>query len=358
MPKQSKITTSSKPGRPAPVEPQPDMFYCVRCNRSFTIRKRNFPASQSSLYRGNGGFLPVCRHCVDEIYEHYLFVLGDEKSAMHRVCMKFDIYWSEKIFGQVNRSNTTNSRILSYLSKANLAPNTGKTYDDTLDEEQSMYFDTSVTSDEDDQTQNEFVVTNEMIDFWGAGMPAPFYAELEKRYRYWRGDTDKSSVGKSINELSDLAFIKQICMLEATITREAAAGKSIDKYTNSLNTLLGSANLKPIQQKEKEDLDASIESMPFGSWIRKIENTRPIAEPDPEFKDVDGIAKYVSVWFLGHLCHMLKIENKYSHLYEAEMARLRVDRPEYEGEDEETIMEDIFERASRLESEEDEAEDA
>lgn len=356
MPRQSKITTSSKPGRAAPIEPQPDMFYCVRCTRSFTKRKGNFPASQSSLYRGNGGFLPVCRHCVDEIYEHYLSVLGEEKAAMRRVCMKFDIYWSEKIFEQINRSNTTNSRILSYVSKSNLVPNTGKTYDDTLDEERALQFTTAVMADGSDD--DAFIVTNEMVDFWGAGMSEQFYAELEKRYKYWRGDTAKRSEGMSVSELSELAFVKQICMLEATIIRESAMGKPIDKYTNSLNTLLGSANLKPIQQKEKDDLDASIEAMPFGSWIRKIENTRPIAEPDPEFKDVDGIAKYVSTWFLGHLCKMLKIENKYSHLYEDEMARLRVDRPEYEGEDEDTIMEDIFERASRAETEEDEIVDA
>lgn len=358
MPKQSKISTSSKPRRPAMVEQQPDAFYCVRCTRSFTKRRGNFPASQSSLYHGNGGFLPVCRHCVDEIYEHYRAVLGDEKSAMRRVCMKFDIYWSDKIFEQISRSNTTNSRILSYVSKSNLNPNTGKTYDDTLDEEQAIRFDLTTVSNGDAPAESDFTVTDEMVDFWGAGLPPLFYAELEKRYRYWRGDTDKCPTGKSITELSDLAFIKQICILEATITRESAAGRSIDKYTNSLNTLLGSANLKPIQQKEKEDLDASFESMPFGSWIRKIENTRPIAEPDPEFKDVDGIAKYVSVWFLGHLCKMLKIENKYSQLYEEEMARLRVDRPEYEGEDEDTILEDIFERASRSESEEDYTEDA
>ena len=60
---------------------------------------------------------------------------------------------------------------------------------------------------------------------------------------------------------------------------------------------------------------------------------------------MDGIIKYITVWFLGHLCKMLKIKNKYATLYEEEMARLRVDRPEYEGEDEEEVLEDIFERA-------------
>jgi hypothetical protein len=141
------------------------------------------------------------------------------------------------------------------------------------------------------------------------------------------------------------AVIRQICMLEVTINREAAAGKPINNHVNSLNNLLGSGNFKPVQRKSDSALDADIEAVPFGVWIRKIENTRPIAEPDPELNDVDNIIKYISVWFFGHLCKMLKINNKYSRLYEDEMAKLRVERPEYEGEDEEDIFEDIFSRA-------------
>jgi hypothetical protein len=89
----------------------------------------------------------------------------------------------------------------------------------------------------------------------------------------------------------------------------------------------------------------AVEATPYGVWLRKIENDHPIAEPAPELRDVDGIIKYITIWFFGHLCKMLKINNTYSQLYEEEMARLRVERPEYEGEEEESIFEDIFERA-------------
>ena len=149
-------------------------------------------------------------------------------------------------------------------------------------------------------------------------------------------------------DVGERAVIKQICMLEVTINRDTAQGKAIDRTVNSLNALLGSANLKPVQKKKDDSLDANTEATPFGVWIRKIENTRPISEPDPELKDVDGIIRYISVWFLGHLCKMLKIDNKYSRLYEEEMAKLRVERPEYEGEDEESVFEDIFNRSDAL----------
>lgn len=350
MPKQSKIT-SSKPGKAAPVREKQGKYYCTRCPRSFERQKYNFPTCQSPIYRENNGYLQVCRHCVEEMYQHYKDVLGDEKSAIRRICLKFDIYWSEKIYGMLNKNNTSNSRVLSYISRTNLQQFAGKTFDDTLDEETlglAQYDPYSErreehTSDTDGPDQ-EADVPESVKDFWGRGLTPSFYTELERRKKYWCGDTTDGM------DIGELAVIKQICMLEVTINRDTALGRPIDKSVNSLNALLGSANLKPIQKKKDDGMDSVSEGTPFGVWIRRIENTRPIAKPDPEFEDVDGIIKYISIWFLGHLCKMLKINNSYSRLYEEEMGKLRVDRPEYEGEDEEAVFEDIFERAGASEA--------
>lgn len=351
MPKRSKIKSAkpgSKPGNAAPVtERNQDKFYCTRCTRSYNKQRTNFPMSQSPIFKENGGFVPVCRHCVEEMYQHYREVLCDEKQAIRRICLKFDIYWSDKIYAMLNKSSTTNSRVLGYISKANLYQFTGKTYDDTLDEEALIVPYSYMNQENGDEnnlsdSMEELMISQDIIDFWGSGLTPSFYAELERRYKYWCGDNpDEMDVGER-------AVIKQICILEVTINRDIAEGKSVDRNINALNTLLGSANLKPVQRLKDDSQGSVDEQTPFGVWIRKIENTRPISEPDPDMKDVDGIAKYISVWFLGHLCKMLKINNKYSAMYEDEMERLRVVRPEYEGEDEETVLEDIFERANHI----------
>lgn len=358
MPKQSKVICS-KPGNALPVKERPDKYYCCRCTRTFTKQKGNFPASQSPMFKENDGFLPVCRHCVEEMYQHYKFVLDDERAAIRRICLKFDIYWSEQIYDMLNKLSTTQSRVLGYISKSNLRQFEGKTFDDTLDEEdiqlQQLNGTYMVSPIQPDDTSDidvaldtdTFVLTQDIVDFWGSGLEPAFYRELERRRKYWCGDASEQM------DVGELAVIKQICILEATINRDSADGKAIDRNVNALNALLGSANLKPVQKKT-ESADSVAEATPFGVWIRKIENTRPISEPDPELNDVDGIIKYISVWFLGHLCKMIKVDNKYSRLYEEEMARLRVDRPEYEGEDEESVFEDIFERAAK----DDEAEQA
>ena len=98
--------------------------------------------------------------------------------------------------------------------------------------------------------------------------------------------------------------------------------------------------MKPNQKKD--DSDSAVENTPFGVWIRRWETQRPIPEPDPELEDVDGIIRYISIWFLGHLSKMLGIKNAYCRLYEEEIAKMRVDKPEYEDEDDEEMLYDLF----------------
>lgn len=45
---------------------------------------------------------------------------------------------------------------------------------------------------------------------------------------------------------------------------------------------------------------------------------------------------------MGHLCKMLNIKNTFTRLYEEEVERLRVEKPEYEDEDEETLLIDSY----------------
>lgn len=337
-------------GEKAGVKKKED-FRCTKCGKVFHNQKVNFYRCQSTLFSCNNGYFPVCRGCMESLYEGYYKELGDLVEAMRRLCMKFDVYWNKGLFDAATTRVSTNSFVLAYMGKANTIKYIGKTYDDTLREEAAekdatekiayeFPHDTIITNDEN-SGDSAPSIPDSVREFWGDGMDASFYLELERRFKYWCGDRDREEMN-----ISDCAIIRQICMLEVTISRDTAAGKSIDKSINALNTLLGSANLKPVQRQQSEASDANLEATPFGMWIRKIENTRPIPEVDPELEDVDGVVKYITIWFFGHLCKMLKIENKYSRLYEEELAKYRVDSPEYEGEEEDDMFEGIFERAS------------
>lgn len=326
------------PGKP----PKYSIGACTRCGKEHNNRHQYFYKSQSPLFYNNDRYLPICKDCMIEIYDNYKKILGDDKEAMRRLCMKLDIYWNESIYNSMQKSPTATNNISVYIRTTNLKSYKGKTYDDTLKEEAESE-DTISLDYVRAMSNDEIEISPEIVDFWGGGLTPSFYRDLEHRLAKWIDGRNIKDV-----DIGEITVIKQICLLEVMINQDIAIGntKSVEKNVRALDALLGSANLKPVQKKV-EAPDEKDTNTPFGVWIKRIEEEEPIPEPKDEYKDVDGIARYISVWFLGHLSKVLNINNRYSNLYEEEMARLTVERPEYEGYDDEEILEDIFDRAKK-----------
>lgn len=314
---------------------------CRKCGVAYGRLKGNFPISYAQLHKGVG-YLPYCRSCVDSMYDAYLAECGDPKRAVRQMCRKLDLYWNEKSFEAVEKTTSNRSMMTGYITRVNGIKQAGKSYDDTLREENAMWEWGSVlgpepapvavaSQPETEEPINMIEVPEDVIEFWGSDFEPEFVMKLDKRYKQW---TDGAELDKG-----SVSLYKQICILEEMINRDAAEGKPVDKNMNMLNTLLGSLNQKPVQKKEA---DSSSDNTTFGEWIRKWENLRPIPEPDPELRDVDGIVRYITVFFFGHLARMLGIKNAYSKLYDEEIAKLRVDRPEFDGDDDETMFNEIF----------------
>ena len=309
--------------------------YCVRCGTAFSRKKGYFPVSHSPMYRGSG-YLPWCNDCVEEMYEEYVRNFGD-KEAMRRMCMKMDLYWNESIYAMVERSSGTNSRIRNYIGKTNIIRYIDKTFDDTLrdeaaDKEPAGKFQFPISAGESNKP-DDIITDPAIVEFWGAGFDHDFYMELERHYKDWTGGIENL-------KQNERTLYKQICMQEVIIARDAAVGKPTDKSVNLLNTLLGSMNLKPSQQKE--EADAELEKMPLGVGIQKWEFNRPLPETSKENRDVRRTIKNITTWYLGHACKMVGLKNSYTRMYEEAMNELRVKRPEYDEEDDDSALSDIF----------------
>lgn len=327
-----------------PIEVSSEKSVCCRCGTAYSRRKGYFPVSYAILYKGTG-YIPICKDCIDKMYEAYLAQCNDAKTAVHQMCRKLDLYWSDNVFEIVSRKATTRTMMTQYIAKINTITYAGKSYDDSLVERGSLWgfinadenIIEEIEAEEPTGIYNETPdVPDDIVAFWGQGYAPSMYETLEKKFSYYKSrfpQEDEIDLGTE-------RLLRQICVLEATIDRDSAAGRPVEKSVNTYNTLLGSLNLKPTQKKD--DSDITIDSTPFGVWVHRWENQRPIPEPDPELQDVDGIVRYISIWFLGHLCKMLGIKNTYCKLYEDELAKMRIERPEYEDEDDETMFNDIF----------------
>jgi len=327
-----------KQQRPTPPHPriateQNGRFCCCRCTRDYTRQKGYFYASQSPLWRANNGYLPVCRNCVDEIYLNYRQSLGNEHDALHRLCMKFDIYWSEDVYEYALQINGATTLMSAYISRSNLKQYLNKTYDDTLREEAEERRRIESGMDAPDKPE-ELVVTQVDINIWGPGYTADFYASLNRRYSLWTNDAKDLTPAEQ-------SLYRQICLLEELIARGGAKGEPIDKYISKLNDLLGSMGIKPSQQK-LDVADDDIDNTPLGVWAYRLENEEPIPEADPELQDVDGVIKYIDTWVRGHLAKMLGKKNAYSKLYDEAIEKMRIEHPDYADEEDEDLMYDVL----------------
>lgn len=322
-----------------------DKVVCYRCGRSFPKRKGYFRQSYAACHKGTG-YLPICADCVDKVYGIYLKLTTDTKAAVRQLCRKFDLYWDETLFDAVEPKATANTIAALYIKGLQNSSYVGKCYDDTLIKEGSMWsFGAPVNTPQGGEQPTEQPESNpisledidkDVIAFWGSGYTPDMYMDLEQRRSYWM-----SRLPSDVEfDIGTEAIIRQICSLELDINRDRAAGRSVDKSINALNALLGSANLKPTQKKD--DDSGSADNTPFGVWIKRWEDQRPIPEPDPELKDVDGIIRYIEIWFKGHLSKMLGLKNAYSQMYQDEIDKLRVERPEYEDEDDEELFNSVF----------------
>lgn len=325
----------------AAIEVNASSSTCRKCGTAYGRLKGYFPVSYSYLYKGTG-YLPYCKDCVDGMFAAYLQECKDSKVAVRQMCRKLDLYWSEKVYEAVEKQNSTRSMMTSYITKINAVKLASKSYDDTLREEGVLWLEPKAYSNMEtvitgvDISDEELNVSDDIVLFWGPGYTPSMYMELENRRKYWMSKYPQEAE----LDIGTEALIRQICSLEIDINKARMEGKPIDKYVNSLNTVLGSANLKPTQKKE--DADAELEKMPLGVGIQKWEYSRPLPPTPKEKRDINQVIKNITTWYLGHACKMVGIRNSYCKMYEDAMAELRVENPDHAEEDDDTLLNSVF----------------
>lgn len=307
-----------------PVEPVAEDYYkCCTCGKKYTKQTGNFSYSQSPMFKGNNSFLPICNHCLENLVEQYTELLGSQNEAIKRVCLHWDMYYSDSMLNSTKKIDANRSRIKCYVKNCNLQQNAGKTFDTYLRELDNEKINSIDDLEDIKQQEKDVKVTQKTIKFFGLGYTPEQYKFLQDQYDDWTHRHECRT--KSQEEV-----FKNLCIAQLNIQIAQQNGGKVKDAMDSFQNLLGTANLKPCQTNENALADQNT----FGTLIKKWENEKPISEPDPEWKDVDGIVRYIHIYFLGHLCKMMGIKNSYSRMYDEEMEKYHVEKPEYEGDDE------------------------
>lgn len=313
---------------------------CFRCGKKSRVRRGNYYASRSNLFKGVG-YLPVCNECVDEMFDTFMKSCADRKTATRMLCAKLNLYWNERIFDNVSKQCSQLMVCREYVIKVGTLTYANKSYEDTLLEEGNLTAHRDGSRHRSEQAaQNDEcdgVVSDEGVDevdesvreFWGRGYSASMYKELEERKNFYLKNYS-FEVGVDVGK--DILF-RTACVLEVTIAHDSAAGRPINTSVNSLNQILDSLNLKPNQKKTDPSEDVSM--LPFGVRILRWENSLPVPEPEKK----SSIVKYALTWIVGYLAKTFASKNpeaqKYARMYDEALEKYSVKRPEFDESDNE-----------------------
>ena len=345
-----KIPTLSSPAKETPkIKPAIKPTYvkkCTCCGKEYSRPTDFYVAPSTPLYRNNSNRMTVCRGCIDTLFTMYSEKFS-EADAIRRICMKFDIYYSPTLVESSREKQGSRSRMSVYIGQCNLANYAGKTYDDTIREEEDL----ALQSYEDLQAQSEdaeFIVTKDMIHEWGLNFSASEYEFLENEYQDWCAKC-------VINGKSKQTLVRDLCILKLQQNKALLDGK-VDIYTKLTDTFQKTLDRADLTPKIEAANDKAAEK-PLGVMIKMFEEHDPIPEPREEWKDPDGIIHFFSIYVLGHLFKMLGIKNQHAELYEREMAKYRVEMPELEDADDEDVFDAILTKISdKMDGEADAAE--
>ena len=145
---------------------------------------------------------------------------------------------------------------------------------------------------------------------------------LENEYQDWIQRYPCENKGQEV-------LYKQICFIELNIDKAQKEGKDTKDLLKSLQDVMTSLQIKPSQNNS----NALTEAKTFGQLIAKWEESKPIPEPDEDFKDVDHISEYVDVFMRGHLAKMMGLKNGYSEKYDSYISQYSAKKHEYEEDE-------------------------
>lgn len=294
---------------------------CFFCGKEYV--DTNYYKSNSKFY-GNIGKVPYCKQCIEKFYQYYFDkytnegCLTPERNAVKRLCAAFDIYYKEDAYNaaidSAKKREMNITPMGAYMKMIQLSQYKGKSYDNTVSDEEKNNFSSSFTTD----VSSSRNVDEATMKFFGIGFSDDDYEFLKEQYDDWVARHECKT--KAQEEV-----FKRICFKQLEILKATRRGEDTKNLDATFQNYLDTAKLQPKQNSG----DTTADNQTFGTLIDKWENERPLPEIDEELKDVDKIGYYIDTFFRGHTCKMLNVKNALSNLYSSMMKKFTVNKPEY-----------------------------
>lgn len=242
---QSRVNTNKS------IMPQ-TRFICSCCGAEFHIQQENFYLNENSpLYAATNQFLPMCKQCVDALFNEYIRILGDRIKAIHRICVHFDYYYSNELAKKIIlQSKMTDSVLQSYIDECNLIANKDKTYDTYLSELTDENIKLPSMSEQEEMT---------LTERWGSGIYNKKEIQLlEEHYQMLKKNNPNIDGNQEV-------FIKDLCLLNLQKLKSTKQGdtKGILDFTKAYRETFKQSQLQLTTETgtEEDTLGVTLETI-------------------------------------------------------------------------------------------------
>lgn len=148
---QSTVNEPKRRGRPRKNEMLMKCICCGGDKRADEAKKgieNDFYKSHSKIHLGCNGFIPICKDCLENIYDNLESELTAaikkagvdveeyyvEKKVIERICLMNDIYYNDSLFEAALKHSSNNTMLSAYMKINNLIQHKNKTYENTFKE--------------------------------------------------------------------------------------------------------------------------------------------------------------------------------------------------------------------------------
>lgn len=266
-------------------------YRCFKCGR-VDEKPSNFYRSNSNLY-DNNGYMAICKDCLAKVYNEYLLFFHDITKAIKRVCMSFDLYYSDIIVAAcIKIYGNKTPPIGEYIKKLNMTQYKGKTFNDSIEE--GFIFDSDAIEALLPKEEEKPITTiPEVVRArWGSGLSDDDYKTLEEHYKYLKKANPDFDSNQEI-------FIMDLCQTKMQQTRAMKSGRTDDyiKLTESYRKTFTQAGLKTTPESSESNNES------WGTWMSMISKYTPeeYYKDKKLYKDHDGLGAYFKRFVLRPL---------------------------------------------------------
>lgn len=235
--------------------------------------------------------MTICKDCLVDKFLFYSMKYHDDKKALQRICMAFDLYYSDEIYHSCLDKSDVFS-LNKYIQKISTVNHKGKTFETTVEEGYYFSADQDGISTGMHEDNGEVYIDPKMVKRWGSGLTATDYDVIQTHYDMLTSSNPNRDSNQDIF-IDDLCYTK---MFQMKAMREGNT-ETFQKLTESYRKTFKDAGLHVVRDITSD------EDFKIGVGIRDIEQYTPAEyyKDKKLFADYDSIGDYLTRFVLRPL---------------------------------------------------------